>query len=89
MKIIGDWSTEHEASGFCSYNHVEIHAVQQGLHGVNGQMKAVRILQYGCDIAENNSLLREIRYAVSYTHLFRRVFSSASLEWLISKGSSL
>ena len=89
MQIIGNRSTKHEASGLCSYDHVEIHAVQQSLHGVNGQMKAVRILQYGCDIAENNSLLREIRYASDVFFNLLHVSSSSFLFLLNFKNKKL
>ena len=61
MHDISKWCSKDKASGFCSGDHIKINALQAFRQFINGKLQCICILQYTCDITENNSLLWEIR----------------------------
>ena len=60
MIIVCDRCSEDKSAGLGTYYYIIIQILDLLLHGIDRQVQSVRILQYTCDITENDTLLREI-----------------------------
>lgn len=71
MIIVCDRCSEDKSAGLGTYYHIIIQILDLLLHGIDRQVQSVRILQYTCDITENDTLLREIGNAL---YIFFQLF---------------
>ena len=75
MIIVCDRCSEDKSAGLGTYYHIIIQILDLLLHGIDRQMQSVRILQYTCDITENDTLLREIGNAL---YIFFQLFHDST-----------
>ena len=75
MIIVCDRCSEDKSAGLGTYYHIIIQILDLLLHGIDRQVQSVRILQYTCDITENDTLLREIGNAL---YIFFQLFHDST-----------